>query len=80
MKSLEIQFPESLHLSNEEIKIFIAVKLYEAGELTIGQASEMSGLERNDFMAKLSLYNVDFFKYSASELETDLRNAKESIR
>jgi predicted HTH domain antitoxin len=80
MRTIHLNIPESVNLGNEELKIFIAAKLFEAGKLTIVQASEMSGLEQSDFMKRLHQFDVSFFNYSASELETDVRNAKESFR
>ena len=80
MKTLALNVPESVDLDNKELTTFIAAKLFEASTLTIGQAAEMAGLSIADFMDILYKYNVSIFNYPASELESDVKNAEESIR
>jgi predicted HTH domain antitoxin len=80
MKTLAINLPESVELDNKELTIFIAAKLFEASTLTMGQAAEMAGLSIADFMDTLYKFNVSIFNYPASELESDVKNATESIR
>ena len=80
MKTLAINLPESVELDNKELTIFIAAKLFEASTLTMGQAAEMAGLSIADFMDTLYKFNVSIFNYHASELESDVKNATESIR
>ena len=79
MKNINIQIPDSLEMTDEEIKIFIAAKFFEVGKLSVGQAAETSGLSLSDFMDKLYEYNISVFNYSASELEKDVNNAEESV-
>ena len=79
MKNINIQIPDSLEMTDEEIKIFIAAKFFEVGKLSMGQAAEISGLSLSDFMDKLFEYNISVFNYSASELEKDVNNAEESV-
>lgn len=79
MKSFDSDMPDDFHLENEENKIYLVAKLFEAGKLTIVQASEMAGLERSDFMKKLCQYEINFFNYPSSELTSDMQNAKEGI-
>ena len=80
MKTIELNFPDSLEIDNKEMSTFIIAKLFEAGKLSMGQASEMAGLSLSDFMDTLFEYNISIFNYSASELESDVKNAEESIR
>jgi predicted HTH domain antitoxin len=44
MKNLNLQIPDSIDLSMNDLKIFIAVKIYEAGKLSIEQAAVMAEL------------------------------------
>lgn len=80
MKTIELNFPDSLEIDNKEMSNFIIAKLFEAGKLSMGQAAEMAGLSLSDFMDTLFEYNISIFNYSASELESDVKNAEESIR
>lgn len=80
MKTLALNVPESVELDNKELTNFVAAKLFEASTLSIGQAAEMAGLSITDFMDILYKYNVSIFNYPASELESDVKNAEQSIR
>lgn len=76
MKTLTIDIPDSLNLDEKETKTFLAAKLYEKGSLSLGQASDMAGYTKREFMELLSRYDVSMFNYSESELENDILNAK----
>ena len=80
MKTIELNFPDSIEIDNKELSIFIIAKLFEAGKISIGQAAEMAGVSLSDFMDTLFEYNISIFNYSASELASDVKNAEESIR
>ncbi len=80
MKTIELNFPDSIEIDNKELSIFIIAKLYEARKISIGQAAEMAGVSLSDFMDTLFEYNISVFNYSASELASDVKNAEESIR
>ena len=80
MKTIELNFPDSIEIDNKEISIFIIAKLFEAEKISIGQAAEMAGVSLSDFMDTLFEYNISVFNYSASELASDVKNAEESIR
>ncbi|MFW5821463.1 MAG: UPF0175 family protein [Bacteroidota bacterium] len=47
MKHLNLKIPGSLNLNERETKRFLAAKMYEAGKLSLGQAAELAGAERN---------------------------------
>lgn len=74
MKTLTLQIPD--HLDESEAKIFLAAKLYEKGSLSIGQAADLAGISKRDFMERLSNYGVSVFEYSENELEKDILNAQ----
>ncbi len=76
MKTLTIEIPDSVNLDEKEAKTFLAAKLYEKGSLSLGQASDMAGYTKREFMELLSKYDVSIFNYSESELENDILNAK----
>lgn len=75
MKSFTIQLPDSLDLENKEFSLLVAMRLYETGKLSIGQAATASGLSKVAFMELLSLYNVSIFNFPASDLANDVANA-----
>ncbi len=73
--TIQLTLPKSVEVSDFELKIIIAAKLYELGKLSSGQAAEVAGLSKRTFLELLSKYNVSVFGYDASELE-DLLKAK----
>ncbi len=67
---LTLQLP--LSVSDEEAKLLFAVKLYEVGKASLGQAARMAGFSIRAFMEILGRYNIPVFAYPADELEQEL--------
>jgi len=70
--TVEVTLPPSVHLSESELKMILAAKLFELGELTSGQAAKMVGISRREFLEMVGKYGVSIFQYDADELEEDL--------
>ena len=75
MKTLTINIPDNLDLSNREAAMLLASKLYEQGKLSLGQAAELAGYSKRTFMELLGNYNVSVINYDVQDLENDIRNA-----
>lgn len=76
MKTLAIQIPDSVELSEAELTLMTAARLYENATLSIGEAAEMCGISKEEMMGKLGDYGVAFFDYPASDLKMEMENAK----
>ncbi len=76
MKTLTIEIPETVGLSVSEARNLLAAKLYERGNLSLGQAAEMAGYSKRAFMEMLHLYGVSLFNYSVEDLEQDIENVR----
>ncbi|MGI8639437.1 MAG: UPF0175 family protein [Pyrinomonadaceae bacterium] len=72
--TVELTLPKSVDVSDFELKMIIAAKLYEFGRLSSGQAAEVAGLSKRAFIELLGKYNVSVFGYDEKELEKDLKN------
>lgn len=82
MKTVSIQLPETAFSALrknpdefvQEMRIAAAVKWYELGEISQGNAAEIAGLTRSDFINALSGYQVSFLQYTDRELAQEIAN------
>jgi predicted HTH domain antitoxin len=72
---LNIDLPEMNTASESWLKIFLAAKLYERQDLSLGQAADAAGLPKRAFAELLGSCGVSLFSYSMNELHDDLANA-----
>ena len=75
MKSISLQVPEMLDMNTAQLSIVLASKLYEQGNLSLGQAAEMANLSKRTFAELLGLYGVSIFNYPAADLAQDVAKA-----
>jgi predicted HTH domain antitoxin len=64
MTTMTLNVPEALEKEHDRTVRLIATKLYEAGEVTLGQAAEMAGMKRMDFAAVMVDYGVNIYELS----------------
>jgi predicted HTH domain antitoxin len=82
-RSITVEYPDTLpdalHMSHHEFereaRLAMAVKLFETGKLSSGQAARLAGLSRLDFLHELSRYGVSSIQVEAAELENDVAQA-----
>ena len=77
MRTIELNIPDSVDLNDREAKMLLASRLYEKGKLTLGQAAELVGYSKRTFMELLKDYDVSIINYPISELDNDIKNAKD---
>jgi len=65
---------------DHENQILIAAKLFESGSLTMSQAARSAGYTLSEFMDLLKNYNVSVINHPTSDLESDVSNARESLK
>jgi predicted HTH domain antitoxin len=71
----ETQFvTESPEEATRKIRMFAALGLYQAGEVSVGAASELAGLDRYEFLDFCKREGVVLRTQTPEELEADLRN------
>lgn len=75
MKKIVIEFPDSYNISDSEAVTAMSAQLYEMGKLSIGQAAQLAGFEKREFIEVLGTYGVSIFNYSAEDVDKDLKNA-----
>jgi len=67
--------PEMVRVNEKELKILLAIKLYEIEMLSLGQAAKVAGLSKRAFIEVIGKYGVSLFSMSVDELHQDIANA-----
>lgn len=75
MQTLTLTLPDTVQIDKSEVMMMIAAKLYERAALSMGQAAELAGISKREFMESLGTYGVSIFNYPASDIARDVRNA-----
>jgi predicted HTH domain antitoxin len=83
MKTIQIEYPESipaaLNLSpesfEEEARLALAIKLFELGRLSSGQAASLAGIPRVTFILNCHRYGASTVAWDREEMEADFKDA-----
>lgn len=75
MKTLTVNIPDDLDITNKDLSLMVAAKLYEQAKVSLGQAAEIAGLSKSAFAELLGSYGVSIFNFPAADLSNDLANA-----
>jgi predicted HTH domain antitoxin len=83
MKTIPLEIPESLLWqtgeSTEQLRaraqFLLALKLFELGQITCGQAAELSRLSRVEFLFKASEHGVAVADMDENELAKEIARA-----
>jgi predicted HTH domain antitoxin len=67
MTTLTINLPEEVELY--KVKMIIAASLFEQGVLSSGQAAELVGITRRQFLEEVGKYGVSIFGETEEDLE-----------
>ncbi len=81
MKSLSIRYPESvletMNVSTDdferEARFLLAVKLFELGRLTSGQAAQLAESSRFSFLLRCSQYGVPAVQWDDEESDAEFK-------
>lgn len=63
---------QAAHLTEEELRLEIAILLYQQGRLSMGRAGKFAGLNRIHFQKELGKREIPV-NYDEEELEEDLK-------
>jgi predicted HTH domain antitoxin len=62
-------------ISEDEARLFLAMKLFEIGRLSCGQAAELAGLSKRTFMELLDKQGIPLMNHPPGELQDDQHHA-----
>jgi predicted HTH domain antitoxin len=72
MSVSELRLILPFDLSEDEAKLLLAIKLYEVGKVSLGQAAKLAGFSKRAFMDVLGRYHVPIFDYTPEELRQEV--------
>lgn len=72
LNTVELKLELPSNLSKDEVQTFLAVKLYETGHVSLGQAAKLAGFSKRTFIEILGRHQVPVFNYSPDELHEEL--------
>lgn len=74
MGTAEVRIPLPPNLSGDEVRTLAAVKLFEVGRVSLGQAAEMSGHSVRSFVDVLARYDVPVINYPEGDLDREIQS------
>jgi len=69
MSTLQVELP--LDLTADEAKELLAIKLYEVGKLSLGQAAHLAGFSKRAFIEVLGRQGVPVLDYPPEDLRDE---------
>ena len=67
MKTLTLQIPETI--DEKEVKMQLAAHFFEKGLMSSGQAADMAGISKREFIETVGHYGVSIFGEQIDDLE-----------
>ncbi len=75
MRTIQLNIPSSIEMSDYEFSMSLATKLYEDAKLSAGQAAQIAGLSKRAFIEVLGNFGVSVFSKEIADLQNDIHNA-----
>lgn len=67
MKTLTINLPDSV--DEKDVKMQLAAQLFEKGILSSGQAADLVGISKKEFIESVGKYGVSIFGETAEDID-----------
>ncbi len=75
MKSVTIQLPDNVEVSEQSLKFRVAAHLYEEGKVSLGEGAMIAEVSKRYFIENLGKFGVSIFNYNTDELLEEIANA-----
>jgi len=70
MSQLTVDLPS--HISSDQARLLLSIKLYEDERISLGKAAEMAGYSKRAFMDVLSKEGISVINISPEDLDREL--------
>ena len=78
MGAAEARIPLPPNVSEEELRTLAAVKLFEVGRVSLGQAAALAGYSVRSFVEVLARFQVPVINYPAEDVEREILSCARS--
>lgn len=75
MKTITLEIPEGVKLTERDATMIVAGKLYSDGVLSGGEAAEFVGISKREFLETLSQHGYSVFSDKPEDLAHDFKKA-----
>ncbi|MCI5130559.1 MAG: UPF0175 family protein [Candidatus Electrothrix sp. EH2] len=72
MNAMAVNMNLPVSISDEDVRILLAVKLFEVGKVSLGQAAKIPDFSKKTFIDVLGHYQVPVCNYDAEELQQEI--------
>ena len=75
MRKITLEFPDSIDLTEFDLKMILACQLYQQGKLSSGQAAGLVGISKREFIESMGIYGFSVFSESLQDFRRDIAHA-----
>ena len=72
MSEVDLKVDLPAGLSQDEARLLLAIKTFEAGKASLGQAARIADLSKRTFMELLGRHGIPVFDYPPEELRAEV--------
>ncbi len=73
MNTMAVNMNLPVSISEEDVRILLAIKLFEVGKVSLGQAAKIAGFSKRAFIDVLGHYQIPVCNYDADELQQEIK-------
>ena len=70
--TVELKVTLPSNITEDEGRLFMALKGFELGRITLGQAAKLAGFSKRSFMDVLARHHIPVMNYAPEELEREV--------
>jgi predicted HTH domain antitoxin len=77
---VHLTIPDATGVTESDIQIMLATKLFEEHKLPIGKAADVAGLSYRDFYDMLVKSNIPVYEWTDQYMSEEAENAKKLVK